>query len=152
MGKKFDKWDYRYMEMAEMVGSWSNCLRPDRQIGSVAVKDKRVICTAYNGAPVGVKSCRERGECKRQARGIVSGTSLEVCYAVDSEQSLVCNAAKQGLSLQNSTVYCTHQPCSICLKILINAGVTRVIYKNPYPDAFSKQIADEVGFEIVQIK
>jgi len=140
------------MQMAEMVGTWSNCMREDRKIGAVAVRDKRVICTSYNSSPVGVKSCTERGECMRRKLGIKSGTELEKCYAVDSEQALICNAALQGLSLKNSTVYCTHQPCVICLKLLINAGVSRVIYKNEYPDAFSREIATEAGFLLIQIK
>lgn len=147
----FTKWDYRYMEMAEMVGSWSNCMRADRKIGAVAVRDKRVICTSYNSSPVGVKSCTERGECLRKKMGIKSGTELEKCYAVDSEQALICNAARQGLSLIDSTVYCTHQPCVICLKMLINAGVACVIYRNEYPDAFSREIAEEAGFKMIKI-
>jgi dCMP deaminase len=140
------------MEMAEMVGGWSNCMREDRKIGAVAVRDKRVICTSYNSSPVGVRSCTERGECLRKKRGIASGTALEVCYAVDSEQALICNAALQGLSLKDSTVYCTHQPCVICLKMLINAGVAQVIFKHEYPDAFSREIANEVGFKLLKIK
>lgn len=147
----FTKWDYRYMKMAEMVGEWSNCNRDDRHVGSVAVFDKRVICTAYNGSPVGVKSCKERGECMRLKLGIKSAKSPEICYSVHSEQALVCNAAKQGLSLQGSTVYCTHQPCIICLKLLVNSGVVRVIYKNEYPDEFSRKIAEEIGFEMIPI-
>ena len=147
----FTKWDYRYMEMAELVGGWSNCMRQDRKIGAVAVRDKRVICTSYNSSPVGVRSCIERGECLRQKRGIKSGTELEVCYAVDSEQALICNAALQGLSLKDSIVYCTHQPCVICLKLLINSGVKRVIYKNEYPDAFSREIAQEAGLLMIKM-
>jgi len=148
----FDKWDYRYMEMAELVGGWSNCVREDRKIGAVAVRDKRMICTSYNSAPVGVKSCTERGVCLRQKMGIQSGTELQLCYAVDSEQALICNAALQGLSLKGSTVYVTHQPCVTCLKMLINAGVKRVVYKNEYPDDFSREIAKETKFELVKIK
>jgi len=151
MKQKFDKWDTRYMEMAEHIATWSNCLRPERHVGAVAVYDKRVICMAYNGAPVGVKSCKERGGCMRQKLNIASGTQSERCYSVHSEQALVCNAAKQGLSLDGSTVYCTHQPCVVCLKLLINAGVARVIYKNEYPDEFAREIAAELGFEMVKI-
>ena len=148
----FNKWDQRYMEMAEMVGGWSNCMREDRKIGAVAVRDKRVICTSYNSSPVGVKSCTERGVCLRQRMKIQSGTELQLCYAVDSEQALICNAALQGLSLKDSTVYCTHQPCVTCLKMLINAGVKRVIYKNEYPDEFSREIAKETKFELLRIR
>jgi len=147
----FDKWDYRYMKMAELVGQWSNCIRDERHVGSVAVFDKRVICTAYNGAPVGVKSCRERGSCLRLELGIQSAKSPEICYSVHSEQALVCNAAKQGLSLNGSTVYCTHQPCVICFKLLINSGVKRIIYKAEYPDEMSRLIAKELNFEMLQI-
>jgi len=83
---------------------------------------------------------------------IQSGTELQLCYAVDSEQALICNAALQGLSLKDSIVYCTHQPCVTCLKMLINAGVKRVIYKNEYPDEFSREIAKETKFELTRMK
>jgi len=127
-------------------------MRDDRKIGSVAVRDKRVIVMSYNSSPIGVRSCTERGECLRKKLGIASGTELQMCYAIDSEQALVCNAALQGLSLKASTVYCTHQPCVTCMKLLINSGVSRVIYKHEYPDAFSREIAKETGFQLIQMK
>lgn len=140
------------MEIAELVGGWSNCFRPDRKVGAVAVRDKRVICMSYNSSPVGVRSCTERGECIRKRLGIESGKEMEICYNVHTEQALICNAALQGLSLRDSTVYCTHQPCVLCVKMLINAGVLCVIYKYEFPDAFSRDIAKEAGFEMVQLK
>ena len=147
----FTKWDYRYMDMAQLVGKWSNCARDSRHVGSVAVRDKRVVCTAYNGAPVGVANCQERGECLRLKLDIKSAKSPEICYSVHSEQALICNAARQGLTLVGTVVYSTHQPCVICLKMLINAGVERIVYKNEYPDEFSREIAVEVGIKMVQI-
>ena len=77
-----DKWDVRFMEMAKLVSSWESCFQANRKIGAVIVKNKRVLTTGYNGAPAGIKTCVERGECLRQKLGIASGTRAELCYAV----------------------------------------------------------------------
>lgn len=144
-----DKWDKRFMEMAKLVGTWSSCYKSNRKIGTICVKDKRVLTTGYNGAPSGIKSCAERGECMRQKNGIESGKNAEFCYAVHSEQNAICQAAKLGISLQGATLYCTHQPCSMCTRQIINAGIVRVVYANPYPDEFSLKLFNEAGIELV---
>ena len=107
-----DKWDRRFMEMTELVATWSSCYKPDRQVGAIITKDKRILTTGYNGAGAGIKSCKERGECLRQKLGIESGTRHEVCYAVHAEQNAIIQAAKLGISVDGATLYCTHQPCS----------------------------------------
>ena len=114
----FDKWDHRFMEMAQLVSSWASCYQQDRKIGAVIVKDKRVMTTGYNGAPAGVKTCVERGECLRKKLGIPSGTRHEMCYAVHAEQNAIIQAAKLGVSIDGATLYCTHQPCILCAKMI----------------------------------
>ena len=140
-----DKWDIRFMKMAYLVSEWSSCHRHGRSIGAVIVKDKRVMATGYNGAPAGIKSCEEKGECLRRKLNIESGTKHELCFAVHAEQNAVIQAARSGINTNGSTLYCTHQPCVICAKIIINAGIRRVVYKHGYPDEFSLQLFEEAG-------
>ncbi len=145
-----DKWDVRFMEMAHLVASWSSCYQENRQVGAVIVKDKRILTTGYNGAPSGLVSCKEKGECLRKKLNIASGTRHEICYAVHAEQNAIVQAAKMGISVQDATLYVTHQPCSICTKIIINSGIKRVIYQEGYPDEFSIQLLDEAGVELIK--
>ena len=141
----FDKWDKRFIEMAQMVGTWSSCYQSNRKIGAVIVKDRRIVATGYNGAPAGVRSCVERGECLRRKLNIASGTHHELCYATHAEQNALVQAAKLGISVDGATLYCTHQPCTICTKLIINAGIKRVVYKEGYPDEFAMSIFEEAG-------
>ncbi len=140
-----NKWDKRFMEMAWLVSSWSSCYRTGRQIGAVIVKNNRILTTGYNGAPQNIKSCVEKGECMRDALGIASGTKHELCYAVHAEQNAIVQAAKLGLAIDGATLYCTHQPCVICAKLIINSGISRIVYQNPYPDDFSVELLKESG-------
>lgn len=142
-GPAMDKWDRRFMEMAHLVSTWTSCYNEGRAIGAIIVKDKRVVATGYNGAPAGLKTCRERGECMRRRLGIPSGTHAEICYAIHAEQNAVVQAAKLGISIDGATLYCTHQPCSMCTRILINAGIRRVVYEQGYPDDFSLELFHE---------
>ena len=143
-----DKWDKRFMEMAEQIGTWSSCFQENRHVGAIIVKNKRVIATGYNGAPQGIKSCADKGECLRKQMNVKSGTMQEICYAVHAEQNAIIQAARVGISVEGCTLYCTHQPCVICAKIIINAGISRVVYKDGYPDKFSIQLFDEAGVEV----
>lgn len=144
-----NKWDKRFMEMAELVSTWSSCYRTGRQVGAVIVKNKRILTTGYNGAPSGVKSCVEKGVCMRDEMGVASGTRAELCYAVHAEQNAICQAAKLGISVEGATIYVTHQPCVICAKMIVNSGITRIMYKHPYPDEFSLKIFEEAGIELI---
>ena len=144
----FDKWARRFMEMAGLVSSWASCYQKDRKIGAVIVRDKRVMTTGYNGAPAGVKTCVERGECLRKKLGIPSGTRHEMCYAVHAEQNAIIQAAKLGIEISGATLYCTHQPCILCAKMIVNSGITRVVYGEGYPDEFSLRIFEEAGVDI----
>lgn len=135
------------MELAKLVATRSTCLR--REVGAVLVKDKRILATGYNGAPRGMNHCLEIG-CLRDQLGIPSGTRAELCRAVHAEQNAIIQCAIYGVSSEGSTIFVTHQPCTICTKILINAGVKRIVYENPYPDEFSQQLLKEAGVKVEQ--
>lgn len=145
-----NKWDKRFMELTEKVAEWSSCFQDNRHVGAVIVKDKRILTTGYNGAPSGILSCVERGECMRKKLNIPSGTRHELCYAVHAEQNAIIQAARLGISLEGATLYCTHQPCVICAKMIINAGIKRIVYKEGYPDEFSLQLLNEAQVATIQ--
>ncbi|MBS7307076.1 MAG: cytidine/deoxycytidylate deaminase family protein [Eubacteriales bacterium] len=145
-----NKWDDRFMEMARTIANWSSCYQPNRKIGAVIVKDKRILTTGYNGAPSGVKSCVERGECLRRKLNIPSGTKHELCYAIHAEQNAIIQAARMGVEIEGSTIYCTHQPCVICAKMIVNAGISRVVYGEGYPDEFALEMFKLAGVELVK--
>ena len=147
-----DIWDKRFMEMAELVSTWTSCARHGRAVGAVIVKNKRILTTGYNGAPSGILNCRDKGFCMRDQLHIPSGTQAEKCYAVHAEQNAIIQAAKLGVSVDGATLYCTHQPCTICTKIIINSGISRVVYKYPYPDPFSIELFNEAGLTLEQFK
>ena len=142
------KWDRRFMQLTQTVATWSSCFQENRHVGAIIVKDKRVMTTGYNGAPAGVKSCEEKGECLRRKLQIPSGTKHELCFAVHAEQNAIIQAAKYGIDINGATLYCTHQPCVICAKMIINAGIKRVVYKECYPDEFSLQLFNEAQVSV----
>lgn len=141
-----NKWDKRFMEMAEEIASWSSCMR--RHVGAVIVRDKMIMSTGYNGAPVGVKTCVDRGGCIRNKLNIPSGTRHEFCYSTHAEQNAIIQAAKEGVSLKGCKLYCTHQPCAVCAKMIINAGIKEVVFKEGYPDDFAVELCNEAGVEL----
>ena len=144
----FDKWDQRFMDMACLIANWASCYVPNRKIGCVIVRDRRVMTTGYNGAPAGLKTCKEKGRCLRRDLGIASGTRAEVCYAIHAEQNAIIQAAKLGISIDGATLYCTHQPCSVCAKMIINTGIRRVVYAQGYPADFSLELFEEAGVKL----
>ena len=115
------------------------------------MKDKRIMTTGYNGAPSGIENCKARGECLRRKLNVASGTKLELCYAVHAEQNAIAQAAKLGISVDGATLYCTHQPCVICCKMIINSGIKRVVYCYGYPDEFSMELFKEAGITVEQL-
>ena len=151
MSIEFTKWDERFMELAGVIATWSSCYNDNRQIGAVIVRNKRIITTGYNGAPSGIKSCKEKGYCMRRRMGIESGTRHELCYAIHAEQNAIIQAAKLGISIEGATLYCTHQPCVICAKMIVNSGIAKVIYGEGYPDDFAMKIFEEAGVEVVKM-
>lgn len=130
-------WPEYFMNMAELASTRSTCIR--RQVGAVAVKDNRIIATGYNGAPKGAAHCIQTG-CLRDQLKIPSGEKHELCRAVHAEQNVICQAAFHGISLIGATLYCTHQPCSICAKLIVNSGIEKVMYSEGYPDEMTKGI------------
>jgi len=138
-----DKWDQRFMDMATKVATWSSCFRTGRQVGALVTKNKRILTTGYNGAPSGITSCVEKGRCMRDDMTIPSGTRHELCYAVHAEQNAIIQAAKLGVSLEGATMYCTHHPCVICAKMIVDSGIKRVVYLIDYPDEFAARILAE---------
>ena len=116
-------------------------------MGAVIVKDKRVLSTGYNGSPKGTQHCETLG-CIREQMKIPSGTRHELCRGVHAEQNAIVQAAKLGVSIDGATLYCTHQPCSMCCKMIINSGIKRVIYKEGYPDPFTLELFAEAGVQL----
>ena len=140
-------WDQYFMEMAELAATRASCLR--RKVGAVLVKNKKVLATGYNGAPKDITHCEATG-CLREKLEVPSGERHEICRGVHAEQNLVAQAAFHGVKTEGSTVYCTHQPCIICTKILINAGVTKIYFKNPYSDQFAEKLLKESNVEFLK--
>jgi dCMP deaminase len=137
MLKKRPSWDEYFMELAQVISKRSTCLR--RSVGALIVKNKQIIATGYNGAPKGMEHCDVTG-CLREKLNVPSGTRHELCRGIHAEQNAVIQAAVNGVSTEGATLYCTHQPCVVCTKILINAGIKRVVYANPYPDKLAEEM------------
>lgn len=115
-----DKWDKRFMEVASLIATWASCYQADRKIGAVIVKNKRILTTGYNGAPAGIRTCVERGECMRKKQGIASGTRHELCYAIHAEQNAIIQAARYGINITGASIYVNTQPCVVCALSLIH--------------------------------
>ena len=141
--------DTYFMRMADLVSTRSTCLR--RQVGAVVVKEKRVLSTGYNGAPRGLRHCAEVG-CARQQANVESGTRHELCRGVHAEQNAVIQDAYFGVSIKDSTIYTTNFPCVMCTKILVNAGITEIVYKDEYVDPLSRDILKESGVRVRQYR
>ncbi len=138
-------WDQYFLEIASVVSKRSSCVR--RQIGAVIVRDRRILTTGYNGAPSGLAHCIDTG-CLRDQLKIESGTRHETCRALHSEMNAIIQAAQHGVCTKGATLYCTHQPCSVCARMLINAGIVRIVYMGDYPDTFSMELLEEAGIQV----
>lgn len=139
--------DEYFMEIADVVAKRSTCLR--NKVGAIVVRDKRILSTGYNGAPRGLEHCLEVG-CLRDERNIESGTRHEICRAVHAEQNAVIQCALHGVSTEAATLYCTHQPCILCTKMMINAGISRVVFREDYPDDESLNYLRKANVEVVR--
>ncbi|WP_341875808.1 cytidine/deoxycytidylate deaminase family protein [Defluviitalea saccharophila] len=138
-------WDEYFMGIVDLVKDRSTCLR--RQVGALIVKDKRILSTGYNGAPTGCSHCAEVG-CLREKLQIPSGQRHELCRALHAEQNAIVQAAMHGVSVAGGTLYVTHQPCVMCAKMAINAGIKRIVFKGAYPDELSIELLKEAGIEM----
>jgi dCMP deaminase len=143
-------WDEYFMGIAKLTSERSTCLR--RKVGAVIVRDKQVIATGYNGAPKGIAHCDEKGGCLREKLCVPSGERHELCRALHAEQNAIIQAATSGQSIEGATIYITHQPCVICAKMIINAGIRKIVVNEGYPDEFAVEILDEAGLKIVNME
>ncbi|NMC75405.1 MAG: cytidine deaminase [Geobacteraceae bacterium] len=137
-------WDEYFMEITRLVARRSTCLR--RSVGALLVKDKNILATGYNGAPTGVAHCLDVG-CLRERMAVQSGERHELCRGLHAEQNAILQAAKHGTSINGATLYCTTMPCIICTKMLINAGILRIVYAQGYPDRLAEEMIEEAGIE-----
>ena len=128
-----------------MVAKRSTCLR--RRVGAILLKDKRILATGYNGAPSGLRHCAEVG-CLRETTSVPSGERHELCRGLHAEQNAIIQAAYHGFSIRGATLYCTNKPCVICSKMLINAGIRKILYEDGYDDDLADQMLREANIEI----
>ncbi len=135
------------MQITQLVAKRSTCIR--RQVGAIIVKDKRILCTGYNGPPAGLPHCSEVG-CLREKLNIPSGERQEICRGLHAEQNAIIQAALHGISIKDSVLYCTHQPCITCSKMIINAGIVKVIFQGEYPDKLAREILNQAGVKLIK--
>lgn len=140
-------WEEYFIEIAHLVASRSTCLR--RKVGAILVKDKRILSTGYNGAPRNLAHCEEVG-CLRNKLKIPSGQRQEICRGLHAEQNAIIQAALYGINVKGATLYCTHQPCITCSKMLINAGIKKIIFQGKYPDSLAREMLKEAGIELIK--
>ena len=138
-------WDEYFVEIARQVATRSTCLR--RHVGAVVVRNKRILCTGYNGPPRGMAHCDVAG-CLREQLQIPSGQRQEICRGLHAEQNAIIQAALHGVSVEGGTIYVTHQPCITCAKMIINSGIVRAVCASAYPDKLARQMLDEAGVEL----
>jgi dCMP deaminase len=138
-------WPEYFMSIAKLVATRSTCLR--RAVGAVLVKDKRILATGYNGVPTGIRHCEDIG-CLREALNVKPGEKHELCRGLHAEQNVIIQAAYYGIMTQGTTLYSTHKPCIICSKMVINAGVKKIIYLNGYPDPLADEMLAEAHIEV----
>jgi dCMP deaminase len=136
------------MAITRTVAERSTCLR--RRVGAVVILDKRILTTGYNGAPTGLSHCLDIG-CLREQQGVPSGERHELCRGLHAEQNAIIQAALSGVSIRGGTIYTTHFPCVLCAKMLINAGIKRVVYADGYPDLLSRELLTEAGLLVESI-
>ena len=141
-------WDEYFIEILEVIKKRSTCLR--RQVAAVIVKDKRIIATGYNGAPTGLFHCRQVG-CLREKNNIASGENHELCRGIHAEQNAIIQSAMHGVSVKDATIYITHSPCILCAKMIINAGINRIVYLGDYPDKLLKDLLKEAGIILTKM-
>ena len=137
-------WDEYFMDITSLVARRSTCMR--RQVGAVMVKEKNILATGYNGTPSGIKHCDVTG-CLREQLNVPSGERHELCRGLHAEQNAIIQAARHGVNISDSVLYCTNSPCIICTKMLINAGIRKVVYLQGYSDSLSLEMLDEAGIE-----
>lgn len=142
-------WHEYFMGISTLVASRATCTR--RKVGAVLVKEKRILCSGYNGAPAKVPHCKETG-CLRARLNVPSGEKHELCRGVHAEQNAIIQAAYHGIQVRGAILYCTNQPCSICAKMIVNAGIKSVYYLEGYDDALTLDMFEQAGVTLVQLE
>jgi|TARA_B100001971_G_scaffold208009_1_gene229091 dCMP deaminase len=140
-------WEAYFMDIAALVAKRSTCLR--RAVGAAAVKNKQILATGYNGVPTGIRHCIETG-CLRQQMNVASGERHELCRGIHAEQNVIIQAAFHGVSIKGASLFCTNLPCSICAKMIINAGIKKIYYKDGYADLMSSEMLSDAGIEVIR--
>jgi dCMP deaminase len=140
-------WDTYFMNITTLVAQRSTCTR--RAVGAIIVKDKRILSTGYNGAPTGIRHCLEVG-CLRESLQVPSGERHELCRGIHAEQNAIIQAAYHGVSVKDALLYCTNQPCAICAKMIINAGIKKIYYQSGYTDALAQEMLTEAGIDLIK--
>jgi dCMP deaminase len=138
-------WDQYFIDITHLVATRATCLR--RQVGALLVKDRNILATGYNGTPSGIRHCEETG-CLRERLKVPSGERHELCRGLHAEQNAIIQAARHGINIDQSVLYCTTMPCIICTKMLINAGIKRIVYEEGYGDDLAREMLEEAGIEI----
>lgn len=140
-------WDEYFLEITKVIAKRSTCLR--RKVGVIIVKDKHILATGYNGPPSGLKHCEKVG-CLREKLKIPSGKMQEICRGLHAEQNAIIQAALHGISIKDSVLYCTNQPCITCAKMVINAGIKKIIFTGNYPDKLALKVLKEAKIELLK--
>lgn len=137
------------MDITHLVAKRSTCIR--RQVGAILVKDKRILATGYNGAPSGIAHCKDVG-CLREKDKVPSGERHELCRGSHAEQNAIVQAATYGIPIKDAILFCTNLPCSICIKMIINAGINTIFYEEGYPDTLSEKLIEESGITLTKVQ
>jgi len=140
-------WDDYFMKITGVVSERATCVK--RSVGAIIVKDNRILSTGYNGAPKGMKHCGEVG-CIRKEMNVPSGQRHELCRGLHAEQNAIVQAAWHGVKIEGGTMYCTYQPCVICVKMMLNAGIKRLVYSGSYPDELAMKMIQESGLAVTK--
>lgn len=144
-------WDEYFMKIANVVSERSTCLSAPK--GAVIAKGKRVIATGYSGAPAGVDNCAfDNGYCKKRKLGYGHGEGHDVCLAVHAEANAILQAAFLGINCKDGVMYCTHEPCGDCAKLIINSGIKKIYYENKYPSKITDDLFRQAGIEKIFFK
>lgn len=141
-------WDEYFMEIVFLIGKRSTCLR--RRVGAVIVKENQILATGYNGVPSGIVHCDQQGGCLREQMKVPSGQRHELCRGLHAEQNAIIQAAVHGSSIKGGTLYCTTMPCIVCTKMIINAGIKKVVYAEGYQDELAQEMMEQADIIIRQ--
>lgn len=142
-------WDQYFIDITHLVATRSTCLR--RQVGALLVKDRNILATGYNGTPSGITHCEDVG-CLRERLQVPSGERHELCRGLHAEQNAIIQAARHGVNIDGATLYCTTMPCIICTKMLINAGIRRIVYEEGYTDELAREMVTEAQIAVDQFQ